>query len=130
MNAFTLIVPDVDLFIRMHIIKETNTSSRIEGTRTEMDEAVLDETAIRPERRDDWREVRNYVQAMNSAIEELQRLPLSRRLLRKTHETLLAGAEGSVKRLENSVTARTGSVVRPWPMRLLSRPIMTNSPTC
>ena len=97
LNAFTLIVPDVDLFIRMHIIKEANTSSRIEGTRTEMDEAVLDEAAIRPERRDDWREVRNYVQAMNNAIEELQRLPISMRLLRKTHEILMTGARGELK---------------------------------
>ncbi len=97
LNAFTLIVPDVDRFIHMHIVKEANTSSRIEGTRTEMDEAVLEESAILPERRDDWREVRNYVRAMNVAIDELQNLPLSLRLLRQTHEILMQGARGERK---------------------------------
>ncbi len=97
LNALTLMVPDVDLFIHMHIIKEANTSSKIEGTRTEMDEAVLDIQEITPEHRDDWQEVQNYVTAMSNAITELEHLPLSLRLLKNTHATLMQGVRGERK---------------------------------
>ena len=97
LDAFTLIVPDVDLFIHMHITKEANNSSRIEGTRTEMDEAVLDSNQLAPERRDDWQEVQNYIQAINMAVDELQRLPLSNRLLKHTHAILMQGVRGEHK---------------------------------
>lgn len=97
LDAFTLIVPDVDLFIQMHITKEANTSSRIEGTQTQMDEAVLEAEQLAPEKRDDWGEVRNYVQAINEAIVELETLPLSNRLLKHTHAILMQGVRGENK---------------------------------
>lgn len=71
LNAFSLMVPDIDLFVEMHITKEANQSSRIEGTQTAMDEALMSEELIAPEKRDDWREVRNYIDAMNTAVAEL-----------------------------------------------------------
>jgi Fic family protein len=97
LNAFSLIVPDIDLFIQMHVVKEAQTSSRIEGTQTGMDEALMTEDMIRPEKRNDWREVRNYIDAVNTAIAELHTLPLSNRLLKQAHQILMRGARGEHK---------------------------------
>ena len=97
LNAYSNLIPEIDFFIHMHMLKEATTSSKIEGTITEFDEALLDEGDVLPERRNDWKEVQNYTKAMNYAIERLDSLPLSTRLLCETHKVLMSGVRGERK---------------------------------
>src|SRR4051812_9540665 len=50
LNAYAHIVPNIDLFIELHVTKEAVVSSRIEGTQTNIREAILPQDEISPER--------------------------------------------------------------------------------
>ncbi|MCB9246816.1 MAG: Fic family protein [Flavobacteriales bacterium] len=97
LNSYAKLVPNIDLFIQLHVTKEAVISSRIEGTQTQMAEALMEEHEIAPERRNDWQEVKNYILALNQAIHDLGKLPISSRLLRKTHQTLMNSVRGEHK---------------------------------
>ena len=111
LNAYAQLVPNIDYFIRMHIAKEATTSSKIEGTNTNLADLLQDDedsrAELNSEQRDDLDEVQNYIKAINQAVDSLGSLPLATRLICETHRTLLSGvrgftrAPGEVRRTQN-----------------------------
>lgn len=97
LDMYSKYIPDIDLFIRMHVIKEATQSSRIEGTQTNVNEALLEREDLPLDKRDDWDEVQNYIKAMEWATNELDKLPFSSRLIRETHKILMQGVRGENK---------------------------------
>jgi Fic family protein len=97
LNAFSQLIPNIEYFIKMHVTKEGTQSTRIEGTQTNIDEALQKLAYVKPELKDDWHEVQNYINAMNYAIEQLENLPISSRLLKQAHYHLLQDVRGKHK---------------------------------
>lgn len=97
LDGYAQQIPNVDLYIKMHVKVEANKSSRIEGTRTTLDEDLLSKDDIDPEKRDDWQEVQNYVDAMNYGIERINEIPISTRLIKEIHSILMKNVRGKDK---------------------------------
>ena len=97
LNSFSKFVPDVNYFIQSHIVKEAEASSKIEGTQTTFEEYYLPEEDLSPKRADDRKEVENYTEALNFAIETINtpgQPPLSLRLMCEAHKILMSGVRG------------------------------------
>ncbi len=97
LDMYSNYIPNPDLFISMHVLKEATQSSKIEGTQTNIEDALREREDIPLDKRDDWEEVQNYSLAMKAAIKDLEKLPFSSRLIRQTHKTLLQGVRGEQK---------------------------------
>lgn len=97
LNSYSDLIPDIDFFIKMYATKEATNSNRIEGTRTTFDDAISPIEQVKPEFRDDWHEVQNYLTGINYSIEKLNELPISIRLVKEAHQILLSGVRGEHK---------------------------------
>jgi Fic family protein len=94
LDGATEILPNPDLFVSMYVRQEAVLSSQIEGTQSSLADVLAFEAGQLGTKVDDTREVLSYVRAMNAGIDELQRLPLSLRLIKMIHEELMRDVRG------------------------------------
>lgn len=88
------LLPDPHLLVNAYITREAVSSSRIEGTQASVTE-VFDAAVTGESKRDDIREVRNYVSALEHGVSRLKGgFPLSLRLIREMHGILLRSVRG------------------------------------
>lgn len=97
LDMFSDYIPNINLFIRMHVVKEATQSTKIEGTKTNIEDVLQTRDEIPSDKRDDWDEVQNYIKALHLAMDQINNLPFSSRLIRTIHRTLLQGVRGQHK---------------------------------
>lgn len=99
LDGATETLPNPDLFVFMYVRKEAVLSSQIEGTQASlMDLLEFEAKAQKADHPGDVPEVVNYVAAMNQGLQRLETLPVSLRLIREIHGTLLKGVRGGDRR--------------------------------
>lgn len=100
LDAMNFFLPDVNLFIYLYVRKEALLSSQIEGTQSSLADLFLVENNKKPSvPLSDVEEVTNYVAAINYGINKIQKknFPVSLRLIREIHATLMRGVRGQDK---------------------------------
>ncbi len=97
LDSVSTLLPDTALFLYMYVRKEAVLSSMIEGTQSSLSDLLLFELDQEPGvPLDDVVEVSNYVAALNHGLRLLEEgLPLSLRMFREIHATLLSKGRGS-----------------------------------
>ena len=97
LSGLAALVPNADLFVYLYVRKEALLSSQIEGTRCSLEDVFETDGASPSEHNKDVEEVSNYVRAMNLGLQRLKEIPVSSRLIREIHATLMAGVRGASK---------------------------------
>jgi len=94
LDGITHILPDIDFFLQMFVMKDATASSQIEGTRATLVDA-LEEDAKITNKTTDAGDILYYIKALNYGIDRISKLPLSLRLIREIHKELMTGARST-----------------------------------
>jgi Fic family protein len=108
------LLPNPHILVNSYIVREAVASSSIEGTQASISDVF--DAQVSGEARGDVGEVRNYVLALNRGLELLPNLPVSLRLVREIHKTLMQGVRvqertpGEFRKTQNWIGSPTGTI--------------------
>ncbi|MDE5830787.1 MAG: Fic family protein [Clostridia bacterium] len=98
LNSYSKLIPNVDTYIKMLMKIEANKSNKIEGANTSLEEDLLDESNIEPEKKADWENAKRYLDATKYAIENVKEgSGVSKKLLKDIHKMLMQVDDSEAK---------------------------------
>lgn len=98
LDGITEILPNPELFVAMYVKKEAVLSAQIEGTQASLVEVLNTPSEDGEEDQPAGvKDVVNYVNAMYWGMQQLNKIPLSLRLMKGIHKVLLRDVRGSEK---------------------------------
>lgn len=91
LDAFCDFIPNLELYTSMHIHKEATQSSKIEGTRTIFEDAILEQENVEENKLKDWILVQNFIKAIDAAVNRFNDWPFNSHLFTSIHKILMDG---------------------------------------
>jgi len=88
-------IPNIELFVSMHVRKEALLSSQIEGTQSTLDDIL--NPGIEENTNIHIADVSNYIKASHYAVKRLKDMPLCSRLIKEVHQILMENLRGEEK---------------------------------
>lgn len=97
LNGIGQLISEPEVLLGPLITQEALASSRIEGTKASLSEVLKAEQTEEKPPSDDVAEVERYVQATRMSLELIKTLPITQRLVKEAHATLMKGVRGEEK---------------------------------
>lgn len=94
LDGITQLLPDIDFFIKMFVVKDAESSSQIEGTKATMVDAMEKKAGI-AKKETDADDILYYIKALDYGVKRIEKLPLSLRFICELHDKLMTGARAS-----------------------------------
>lgn len=112
LNAYSKNLPNIQSFLYMLALEEATMSNKIEGTNITVNEVLSPNEDILPEKKDEKKEVMNYLETLNYCYGRLtgtanvlilpakgrvETIPFCTRLIKEAHKILLTNSRGEHK---------------------------------
>lgn len=120
LDGATELLPRLDFFILLYVRREAALSSQDEGTRATIVDSLKAEADMIAGLPDDVNDILRYTMAMNQGLSKLDSFPLSVRLVREVHQTLMEKGgrsdgnayPGEIRRTQNWISGSSPATAR------------------